>query len=492
MHPGLKTAKPRVRSRAKMSATSPSTVKAMFTTLQSIATNNAWSLPGCGKGSPNIPAGAVICNDEIQVCQERGEKILIICQGKQIPLAISSGIDSFKLTILVSVGLDGVLHPPVCVYSGKTWQTGPDGRLRGINSDWGFDYTDTGSVKKSSGDGQTFRPGTMAKVAHHWVRTGRKYAPRFLGNDELLIRAMDQAGCHADDVGIKILAEDHQAMFRQPSQTTHYLAVNDARELNRRIRQALDPEVYKQVSSQGGISKGDLMRAVQAAITGACTKSNIMAAARRVGYTYDGTGEILKFGDDEILHAVNLHSDKYAQCERSTLRVGTQLRPREKIETRKFRKDLEAFAASRGYEIPKELTVAHLENLRDIEKAPLGTKRKRELYKHLGQVRFTKGDERGCGLIYPEEEGEFLRKRRKEAAAKSEKQKGSKLAKALRSGEDPLRVAELILAKLGESGKDHLLKTELKAWLKKRGLSAKGSKNDLLARVELYNTNVSI
>ena len=217
-----------------------------------------------------------------------------------------------------------------------------------------------------------------------------------------------------------------------------------------------------------------------------------MAAARRVGYTYDGTGEILKFGDDEILHAVNLHSDKYAQCERSTLRVGTQLRPREEIETRKFRKDLEAFAASRGYGIPKELTVAHLENLRDIEKAPLGTKRKRELYKHLGQVRFTKEDERGCGLIYPDEEGEFLRKRRKEAAAKSEKQKGSKLAKTMRSGEAPLHAAELILAKLGESGKDHLLKAELKAWLKKRGLSAKGSKNDLLARVELLNTNVSI
>ena len=83
-------------------------------------------------------------------------------------------------------------------------------------------------------------------------------------------------------------------------------------------------------------------------------------------------------------------------------------------------------------------------------------------------------------------------KRRKEAAAKSEKQKGSRLAKTMRSGEAPLHAAELILAKLGESGKDHLRKAELKAWLKKRGLSAKGSKNDLLARVELLKTNVSI
>ena len=165
--PKLKSAAPRVRSRGKMSATNAATVKAMFTSFQEIAKQYGWSLAGCEKGTTNIPAGAVVYSDEIQLCQDRGDKIKIVCQGKEIPLAISSGIDAFKLTVLVSVGLDGVLHPAVCVYSGKTWQIDADGRLRGINSDWGFDYTDTG-------DGEQFTPGTMAKITTHWVEKGRK------------------------------------------------------------------------------------------------------------------------------------------------------------------------------------------------------------------------------------------------------------------------------------------------------------------------------
>ena len=163
----VKFSSPRVKNKAKAAASNPETVKAMFTFLADFAVKNTWKLPGCGIQEAAIPSFAIAAWDEIQMCSEDGKFRITSC-GRTLTEIRSSGLHTFKLTLMLGVLLNGIALPPFGIFDGTSWSTF-SGRLRAVPSDWSFWFSPSGSMFKSTGDNDNFTAGTMLKFADHII-----------------------------------------------------------------------------------------------------------------------------------------------------------------------------------------------------------------------------------------------------------------------------------------------------------------------------------
>ena len=225
---GLKAMRCRQKSAAKMAATAPSRVKVHFEDLANFAKAHSWrNFEGCGKGIPAMPACAVIASDEMQMCVEDGGLLTVVCGGKSTATVQTTGLNRFKLSLVVSVSLDGSLLPCFGIFDGKEWQTS-GGRLRHVSDDFGrFTCTAHGGMTGTSGDGATLRTGTMVQLANLWKDKGRMYCDGLIEEFEWILHLLDNHKSHLDDVAIEILDKAKHFVQTLPKNTTHFMQVSN-------------------------------------------------------------------------------------------------------------------------------------------------------------------------------------------------------------------------------------------------------------------------
>ena len=193
--------KSRQKTKAKMTATNPGTVKTLFRSLGDFAEEKAWNnVEGCGVGERAMPAAAIFCSDEIQMCLDEGHQMKVVAGGKTVVTVPTTGLHNFTLTMVVTISLEGILMPSFGIFDGVEWGT-VGGRTRQIPDSFArFVTNKSGGMVGSKGAGFSVEEGTM--VASHWVETGRQHCGDVVTKDEWLLRIVDNHASHLDDIAI--------------------------------------------------------------------------------------------------------------------------------------------------------------------------------------------------------------------------------------------------------------------------------------------------
>ena len=489
----LRTVMPRAKTKAKADSSHPATVAAYLLDVGNLF--KRFDQPGAPLGKPVMRSSCICFWDEVAfVCRADGtiRRVLTI-NGRPERVAMNEG--DYHFTVFVGVCSNGIALPPFLVYDGKLWQACTDGsegtKLQGVPSEWSATWTDTGSMKKSTGyseeagesgdhcEGEACFVGTMVEWAHHCVRVVRDV----LQHEWDIIHFIDGASCHKDDIAAKILADDRQWVYFIPAETSHFLQVGDHEKLNGKLQKMKRALVDGCANYGMRVTKRTIARVLLSVYYAACCAPNIIAAVKGVGFTYlSGTAELgeehlyLILDEKAINSAIALHVDAY-KMNREYQELGMAVGPHSLRNRRqmKIAKVNDALTAVGLAAFPPGMTEAGIEVIQDVTarahrfqnphhvKAP--TLMQLNLTEKECQVR-----RRGAKLMNSKEEIELLRRCRKRKAAL--------LVDKAKKRDEKAAAAELKKTAATEAAALKVLKTErkeaLEAWLSTKGWALKG------------------
>ena len=350
--------------------------------LRKIAEEYGWpDYPGCEKGTCRMPACALIYSDEVTVTKKPNGSIRMFALGHEIPIDIQMpDTESFNLSIVITVGFDGTLHAPQAVFSGSGSSV-PADILDGLSNEFGITFSQNGSVEKSRGVGtdDSLLAGNTHAIARHQVETTRKKLGTMLKNTDVIIRAEDACGCHACDRRIAIYQEDNQVIFTNPGNTTHFLALNDHKLLNGEFQKHVQELKRKYAGKNMPITKNRLLQIVDEALFKSFTRTNVMTAVEKMGYTCTNTPDgrqVLDFSAASIQKMINTHNPIYV-IQPSTSKKA-KLRDRTRLEQKAFMNKASQFFAEHGYCLPRDgFTHADLVNLRMVHETKTVSKKRK-------------------------------------------------------------------------------------------------------------------